>query len=178
MHSRASGQHRLHILCGQQRTRCKIAGEIEPRWPEIAHQNAAHIYHQSGLFVSPMSVAQHNARQPWDFQADHIIFSPPYGNEAATSKNTKNWALPSRLQRIDVLRKEQGVILSSRWEAFLKQPTPGATGGYIFHYGSHPEQIGHLRTSRYWQAMEEIYSHSHTALRVGGYLILIGARSR
>ena len=42
-----------------------------------------------------------------------------------------------------------------------------------FHYGSHPEQIGHFRGQRYLAAMQEIYSHAHNALRTGGVMVLI-----
>lgn len=161
------------ILYAASLQRNVIAREIEPRWLEIMHRNAAHIIGRAGMFAGSIDVGQADAREMWGFQADHIIFSPPYGNESAKGTDTKNWALPERLTRIDALRKREGIILSSRWEAFLKQPTPGSIGGYIFHYGSHPAQIGHFRGSTYLQAMSEIYQQARIALRTGGYLILI-----
>jgi len=143
-----------------------IAREIEPRWLEIAHRNAAHIYHEAGLFVAPMSVSQHNAREPWGYQADHIIFSPPYGNEASTTNNGHR-GLPY------VLKVAKGVSLSPRWEQLSAKQTAGSLASLSFHYGSHSAQIGHYRGPRYFSAMQEIYTNAYNALRTGGYLILI-----
>lgn len=141
-----------------------IAREIEPRWLEIAHRNAAHILHAGGLFVAPLSVSQQNAREPWGYEADHIIVSPPYGNEANTTDN-KHRGLHYRLQsgKIDY---------GSRWAQYLNKPTEGSAAVVSFHYGTHPDQIGHFRGRRYWQAMTEIYSNAYAALS-GGVLILI-----
>src|SRR5258707_1275684 len=153
------------ILYAATLQRAVIAREIEPRWLEIAHRNAAHIYHEAGLFVAPMSVSQHNARETWDYQADHIIFSPPYGNESSTTPNAKR-SLPYRLQ----VKQD---VLGERWKKFLAKPGPGAVTANAFHYGSHLAQIGHFRGKRYWDAMTDIYTQAHHALRPGGFLILI-----
>ena len=153
------------ILYAATLQRAVIAREIEPRWLEIAMSNAAHIYHEAGLFVAPMSVSQHNAREAWDYQADHIIFSPPYGNEAGTTANGRRM-LPYKLH--------QGLVsYGDRWQKFLERPNAGTAGAVVFHYGSHPAQIGHFRGKRYFAAMSEIYIHAHSALRAGGFLILI-----
>lgn len=145
--------------------RAVIAREIEPRWLEIAHRNAAHIYYQSGLFVGTMSVGQHDAREPWDYQADHIIFSPPYGNEAGTTPNGRRM-LPYKLR--------QGLSsYGERWQKFMDKPNAGTAGAVVFHYGSHPSQIGHFRGKRYYEAMSPIYRHAYEALPGGGFLILI-----
>ena len=153
------------ILYAATLQRAVIATEIEPRWLEIAHRNAAYIYHAGGLFVAPMSVSQHNAREAWGYQADHIIFSPPYGNEAGTTPNGRRM-LPYKLH--------QGLVsYGERWQKFLDKPNAGTAGAVVFHYGSHPAQIGHFRGKRYWDAMTDIYAQAHHALRPGGYLILI-----
>ena len=152
------------ILYAATLQRAVIAREIEPRWLEIAHRNAAHIYHEAGLFVAPMSVSQHNAREAWDYQADHIIFSPPYGNEAGTTANGRRM-LPYKLH--------QGLVsFEDRWQKFLERPNAGTAGAVVFHYGSHPDQIGHYRGKRYYDVMARIYHHAYEALG-GGYLILI-----
>ena len=129
------------ILYSATLQRSVIAREIEPRWLEIAHRNAAHIYHEAGLFVSPMNVSQHNAREPWDFQADHIIFSPPYGNEASSSPLA---------HRALVYKQLEG----KRWKSLLQnvEKQQGSYGSVMFHYGTHPEQIGHYRGPRYLSA--------------------------
>src|SRR5258708_24298331 len=133
------------ILYAATLQRAVIAREIEPRWLEIAHRNAAHIYHEAGLFVGLMNVGQHNAREPWDYQADHIIFSPPYGNEAGTTANGRRM-LPYKLHQ---------ALLSfeDRWQKFLERPNAGTAGAVVFHYGSHPDQLGHYRVKRYYNFM-------------------------
>jgi len=153
------------ILYAATLQRTVIAREIEPRWLEIAHRNASYIYHAGGLFVAPMSVGQHNAREPWGYQADHIIFSPPYGNEAGTTPNGRRM-LPYKLH--------QGLAsYGERWQKFMDKPNAGTAGAVVFHYGSHPAQIGHFRGKRYLHVMGEIYGHAHNALRTGGFLILV-----
>jgi modification methylase len=139
-----------------------IAYEIEPRWLEIAHQNAAHILHAGGLFVGEMTVGQHDARLPWEYQADHIIFSPPYGNEASSSPVNKR-ALKYRS------------LDGKRWKSLLssEETQVGSWGSVLFHYGTHPAQVGHFRNKRYYEAMTDIYHNAYEALRVHGYCILI-----
>src|SRR5258706_8659084 len=134
-----------------------IAREIEPRWLEIAHRNAAHIYYAGGLFVAPMSVGQHNAREPWGYQADHVLFSPPYGNGAGTTPNGRRM-LPYKLH-------EGLTPYSERWQRFLKKTTGGTQGMVNFFYGFHPGQVGHYRGARYFLAISEIYSDGHGGTR-------------
>src|SRR5260370_32031636 len=65
-----------------------IAREIEPRWLALLRENAAHITALAGLFTGSIDIGQADARTPWDYQADHLLFSPPYGNETrATPHN-------------------------------------------------------------------------------------------
>lgn len=146
-----------------------IAREIEPRWLEIMHLNAAHIAAQAGLFaddnhirVGNIDIGQENARLPWRFLADHIIFSPPYGNEASSSPLA---------HRALVYKQLEG----RRWKSLLERAEAqrGSYGSVMFHYGTHPAQIGHYRGKRYLTAMEAIYLQANLALRPGGFLILI-----
>ncbi len=46
-------------------------------------------------------------------------------------------------------------------------------GAVTFHYGTHPDQIGHFRGERYWQAMRQVYAQAYAALRPSGFLILV-----
>lgn len=142
-----------------------VAREIEPRWVEILRANAAHIQHQAGLFAGRIEIDQADAREPWGFTADHILFSPPYGNEASSSPNARR-TLPSRLDNAPFAYGE-------RWQRFVEAPTEGSKGAVVFHYGTHPAQIGHWRGERYWQAMQQIYLQAYTALCGHGYLIVI-----
>lgn len=50
-----------------------IAREIEPRWLALLRENAAHITAQAGLFAGCIDIGQADARNPWGYQADHII---------------------------------------------------------------------------------------------------------
>jgi hypothetical protein len=138
-----------------------IAREIEPRWLEICHQNAEHITRRAGWLAGSIDIAQADAREPWGYSADHIITSPPYGNEASSSP------LAHRALKYKQLE-------GRRWQSLLSriESQPGSWGSVMFHYGTHPGQIGHFRGARYYRAMSEIYSHAYEALR-GGYLILI-----
>lgn len=143
-----------------------IAREIEPRWLEIMHHNAASIIHRAGLFAGAIDVGQADARQPWGYQADHMITSPPYGNEISTTNNGHRGLLYAQKQA-------KGVVLSPRWESLSVRQTAGSTASLSFHYGTHPAQIGHYRGTRYLTAMREVYQQVHEALRTGGYLILV-----
>lgn len=153
------------ILYAASLQRNVIAREIEPRWLEIMHTNAAHIIRRAGLFAGRIDVGQADAREPWGYLVDHIIFSPPYGNEAATTANGRRM-LPYNLHK-DL------VPYTERWDKFMQKTTGGTQGMVNFFYGSHPQQIGHFRGKRYLSAMSEIYQQAHNVLRPGGYLVLI-----
>ena len=142
-----------------------IAREIEPRWLDLLRENAAHITRLSGLFAGSIDIGQADARNPWGYQADHIVFSPPFGNEASSSPNGRRM-LPYRLQ-------DPTISYDRRWQHLANHPTPGAMGAVTFHYGTHPNQIGHFRGERYWQAMRLIYAQASVSLRQHGYLVLI-----
>lgn len=152
------------ILLAAASQRHVIAREIEPRWLAILQANAAHIA-AAGLFAGDIEVGQADAREPWGFTTDHIIFSPPYGNAASSSANTRH-TLPYRLHNAPF-------AYSERWQRFIEEPTEGSKGAMVFHYGTHPAQIGHWRGERYWQAMQQIYVQAHAALRGHGYLIVV-----
>ncbi len=139
-----------------------IAREIEPRWLELLHQNAAHIIHAAGLFAGAIDVGQSDARVPWGYVATHIITSPPYGNEASSSP-LANRAL--------VYKTLEG----RRWKSLFShmEKQAGSYGSVMFHYGTHPAQIGHFRGPRYFEAMTAIYKQAKQSLRPSGYLILI-----
>src|SRR5260221_6832586 len=142
-----------------------IAREIEPRWLELLHQNAAKIIHNAGLFAGNIDVGQSDARLPWEYVATHIITSPPYGNEFSTKPNN-NRALKLALHKNESLG-------GKRWQQFLAHPTEGSVSMSTYSYGIHPAQIGHLRGNRYYEAMAAIYRQAKASLYPGGYLILI-----
>jgi DNA methylase len=142
-----------------------IAREIEPRWLDLLRENAARITLHSGLFAGQIDIGQADAREPWGYQADHVLFSPPYGNEASATP-TVHRMLPSHL-------RSATIPYDSRWQRLATHPTPGAMGAATFHYGTHPDQIGHFRGERYWQAMHLIYAQAYLSLHPRGLLILI-----
>ena len=139
-----------------------IAREIEPRWLELLHSDAAHIIHEAGLFAGSIDVGQADAREEWGYQTDHIITSPPYGNEASSSPLA---------HRALVYKNLEG----RRWKSLLSrmEEQAGSYGSVMFHYGTHPAQIGHLRSRRYFEAMTAVYTQAKESLLPGGYLILI-----
>jgi DNA modification methylase len=142
-----------------------IAREIEPRWLDLLQANAAQIIARAGLFVGSIDIGQADAREPWGYQADIVLFSPPYGNEASATPDGRRM-LPYRLHQLTV-------PYDRRWQHLANHPTPGAMGAVTFHYGTHPDQVGHVRGARYWQAMRLIYAQAYTSLREHGSLILI-----
>ncbi len=153
------------ILFAAAQQRHVIAYEIEPRWLDVLHANATQIRQHAGLFLGNITIKQMDARQPWQHDADCVLFSPPYGNEASSSPNGRRM-LPYRLHN-------PTISYDRRWQHLANHPTPGAMGAVAFHYGTHPDQIGHFRGERYWQAMRLIYAQAHTALRQYGHLVLI-----
>lgn len=155
----------IAIAATQQRN--VIMSDVEPRWLALAHENAANVYHQAGLLAGSIDVRQVDAGAPWGWSADSLIFSPPYACRASVNKGTRVGILSHRM------RKLEGLTHSQRWEyLFKREDESGAMGAQLFHYGEHPQQIGHFRGARYWEAMERIYTHAHAALR-GGVMALI-----
>lgn len=76
-----------------------ILREIEPKWLAFAHENAAIILREAGMFAGTINIAQADARQPWGLEADHIVFSPPYGCAVAatpTAGAAGRWPTRSR----------------------------------------------------------------------------------
>ncbi len=130
-----------------------ILREIEPKWLSFAHENAAIILREAGLFAGSITVGQADARLPWEYQTDHVISSPPYACEM--SSNTF---------------RRQG-ILSHKQRLCVEQP--GSAGSIQFHYGSHAAQVGAFRGDRYWAAMTDVYMQARAALRPGGHMILV-----
>jgi hypothetical protein len=153
------------ILLAATLQRHVIAREIEPRWLALLHENAARITRLAGLFAGSIEIDQADAREPWGFSADCVLFSPPYGNEASTSPNARRM-LPYRLHTMTM-------PMDPRWLRLAHRPTAGVMGAVAFHNGTHPQQIGHFRGARYWQAMRCVYARAREALRSGGLLILI-----
>lgn len=143
-----------------------IAREVEAKWLDIMRQNAAHIQAEAGLFIGSMEMAQGDARKPWGFTADHLLFSPPYGCSASRNPNAR------KLLRHKIRAEEAGKRYGARWQALALNPTPGSMGATTFHYGTSEGQIGHWRGKRYWVAMTEIYTNAYQALR-GGFMIVI-----
>jgi DNA methylase len=142
-----------------------IAREIEPHWLELLRDNAARIQAQAGLFAGNIDIEQADARQGWNYCTDHILFSPPYGCEASTTPNAHR-SLPYRL-------REKQALYDPRWQSLIEHPIAGSMGALAFHYGTHEGQIGHLRGSRYWQTMEQIYTQARAALRPSGFMIVV-----
>src|SRR5258706_1667139 len=153
------------ILYAATMQRNVVAREIEPRWLALLRENAAYITALAGLFAGSIDIGQADARAPWGYQADHLLFSPPYGNEASATPDGRRM-LPYRLRALPV-------PYDRRWQYLADHPTPGAMGAVTFHYGTHPAQVGHFHGERYWQAMRLIYTQAYTALRSHGFLILI-----
>jgi DNA modification methylase len=153
------------ILFAAAQQRHVIAYEIEPRWLAILHANATQIRQHAGLFLGNITIKQMDARQPWQHDVDCVLFSPPYGNQASATPDGRRM-LPYRLHQLTI-------PYDRRWQHLATHPTPGAMGAVTFHYGTHPDQVGHFRGARYWQAMRLIYAQAYTSLREHGSLILI-----
>lgn len=141
--------------------------DVEPRWLAMAHDNAARIHQAAGLFAGRITVAQHDAREPWPVRGDVVLFSPPYACRAAGSAATRVGILPHRVRAMGEGR------MGERWAQFLAAPSPGSDGAIRFFYGEHPAQIGHFRGTRYWESMLQVYARAWEALPAGGLMILV-----
>ncbi len=145
-----------------------IARELEAGWTEACHQNARAIRGRAGLLkLGTMDIAHGDAAQPWGVTCDAVLMSPPYGCRATRNPEARVGTLPHRVRALEA------ADMGERWKTYLEKPTNGAAGALRFHYGDHPDQIGHLRGKRYWQAMTVVYTQAHTAIRPGGKLILV-----
>ena len=120
-----------------------ILRDVEPRWINLLQQNAEHIRLLGGLFAGLVDIGQADARKQWGWQADHLIFSPPYGSRS----NMTAWRSPKQVEKLRNL-----VGLSNRWESLLKKTQVGSWGSLVFSYGTQSDQIGHFRGTRYWEA--------------------------
>jgi hypothetical protein len=139
-----------------------IVRDVEPRWVAVAEANAMYLRERGGLFLGHMDIGQQDARLPWGYEVNHVICSPPYGNEASSSPFA---------HRALVYRQLPG----RRWQSLLvrMEQQAGTYGSVLFHYGTHPDQIGHYRGHRYLDAMRAIYTQAHAAIHPDGQLILI-----
>jgi modification methylase len=148
-----------------------VLREIEPRWLALCHENASRIVRAAGMFAGSIEAGRADAREPWGYTADHIVFSPPYGCEASPNRFRAQGIL-SHKQRF---LAEQPGKLAQRWRLLLERERtqPGSVGSIQFHYGSHPAQIGHLRGDRYWREMAQVYTQARAGLRPGGRMILV-----
>lgn len=151
-----------------------ILREIEPKWLAFAHENAAIILREGGMFAGTINIGQADARQPWGFQADHILFSPPYACSFAASPTAKGM-LPhqvrARLEKRGDYHKEWARAFHFDQPGLL--PSPGNEGFHMMHYGQHPDQVGALRGDRYWAAMTQIYTRARAGLKSDGKMILV-----
>lgn len=142
-----------------------VLREIEPRWLALAHENAALLLREAGLFAGAIDIGQADAREPWNVQANHIIFSPPYACAFSASPTAKGM--------IGQKMRREGEGWSSRWAEVADRGDFGSTGALTAFYGSHPAQIGHLRSARYWDAMRTVYANARASLRPGGRMVLV-----
>jgi tRNA G10 N-methylase Trm11 len=141
-----------------------IVRDVEPAYLALLHTNAARFVATAGLFDGRITVGQHDAREPWGLTVDHIICSPPYGNEVRTPG--------VRFQQRD--RMEKLAYTSRRWRSLLRKQQAGSLASYFARYQSeHPANIGNWRGERYWAAITAIYGQAHVALRPDGYMILV-----
>lgn len=145
-----------------------ILRELETTWLAHAHENAANIIRSAGMFAGTIAIGQADARLPWDVQADHIIFSPPYACRASSNQTSRHYVS----HKVYKMAKDEGVSYTDRWHKFANQPTAGAAGSMTFFYGEHPAQVGHLRDVTYWHAMTDIYTQARACLR-GGVMVLV-----
>lgn len=159
-----AGSGSLLLAAAQQRN--VILRECEPRFLAMCHANAAQVLERAGWFAGHVNIGNGDAREPWDFTADHIIMSPPYGCDAQHHHARHTEQIPARLEQ----RGYDRLHIGKRWRTVT--PHRGAGAALIFSYGDHPAQIGGFRGARYWQAMEPVYRNAYTALH-GGVLVVI-----
>jgi len=114
--------------------------EIEPKWLAFAHENAAIILREGGMFAGTINIAQADARLPWGYTADHIIFSPPYACAVASTPTAKG--MTSHQIRARLAGVEGGY--DKAWDRLLRAYDSGRGGvvaAYVMHYGQHPAPV-------------------------------------
>lgn len=153
------------ILLAATMQRNVIAREIEEKWLATMHENAARVL-RSCLFTGSIDIKQGDAREPWGYRADHVIFSPPYGCDVAKGVQAKGILSPKTRKLIAEGR------LTGDWVRLATHTGSGQAASYLFNYGTHEAQIGHVRGERYWLEMGRVYAQAYTALR-GGYMVLV-----
>lgn len=161
-----SGSALLGALLG----RNVVLRDVEPSFVAMCHANTAHLIQEAGLLadhLGQMDIQTGNARHLWGYTCDAIIFSPPYGCASSRNPNARKGVLTH------AARKAASGVYSERWTELLANPNSAAVGAQLFYYGSHPDQIGHFRGSRYWEAMTDIYQQAHVSLCSGGYMVVV-----
>lgn len=130
----------------------------------LIEANADRIRRQPTLTpLGHADIAYGDARQPWGWTADHLIFSPPYACEVRSPSNLPSYLSTEARQR----------LTGRRWESLRRKVQAGTGASLLFRYSDHPAQVGHLRGMAYWAAMREVYGHAFAALQRGGVMALV-----
>lgn len=145
-----------------------ILRDVEERWVEVCRANTERLTREAGLLAGKFDVDRHDARKPWGFACDHLIFSPPYGCQS----NNQNWTTPEKRKILEALSQRPG-NQGSAWRSLLTGASLGRTGYMTFEYGNNQDQIGTFRGKRYWEAMSQIYTQAANSIRPGGNMVLI-----
>jgi hypothetical protein len=126
-----------------------VLGELEGHFvAALSAHVARHRARWQALGYPVPLVLRHDALHLPLRQVDVIISSPPYPGMV----HARNHIDPQKLRATHTGRSSQA-----------------HAGGY----GTHPAQIGVLRPTAYWEAMQDVYRQCSAVLPVGGHLVLV-----
>ena len=132
-------------MCGVR----SVLGELEAHClAALAATVARHRARWQALGYPVPLVLRHDARHLPLRQVEVIISSPPYPGMV----HARNHIDPQKLRATHTGRSSQA-----------------HAGGY----GTHPAQVGVLRPTAYWEAMQDVYRQCSAVLPVGGHLVLV-----
>jgi DNA modification methylase len=143
-----------------------IGVEIEPEYSAIQERNLKFAVSQganaSWKVISGSAQADHDL-----LNVDLITFSPPYedaihsqGNELARIERK----IASGTASKELIRR------FSNWNEETEQASAGTRSN---GYAVNTENIGHQKGTKYLSSMKDIYERAFSALRPGGYLVVV-----
>ena len=101
-----------------------------------------------------------------NLKMDGIVTSPPFGDSLSSGKLPWKYAL-------QIARNQNDKWNQGRDEAGIENQAKNLIRKTGHEYGQTPGNIGNEKSETYWQAMAQVYSECHKALKSGGHLIVV-----
>ena len=119
--------------------------------------------HQMGQAL----ILRGDARQLPLGSADAIITSPPYENTIVQGSDGIDWSKSKDMDRSEIVSCQENS--SGRARGYTRPVDESIAKGY----SQESTNIGNLRSSAYWEAMQAVYQECHRVLIPGGIIALV-----